>query len=130
MSRKIIQTKNAPSAIGPYSQGVIVNQSVIYTAGQIAINPATGVIVEGGIKEQTARVLENLKAILDAGGSNLRNVVKTTVFLKDMTEFAAMNEVYGAYFTDNPPARTTVEVSRLPRDVRIEIEAVALVIQN
>jgi 2-iminobutanoate/2-iminopropanoate deaminase len=130
MSRRIIQTKNAPSAIGPYSQGVIVNQSVIYTAGQIAINPATGVIVEGGIKEQTARVLENLKAILDAGGSNLRNVVKTTVFLKDMTEFAAMNEVYGAYFTDNPPARTTVEVSRLPRDVRIEIEAVALVIQN
>lgn len=130
MSRQIIQTKNAPSAIGPYSQGVIVNQSVIYTAGQIAINPATGTVVEGGIKEQTARVLENIKAILEAGGSNLRNVVKTTVFLQDMTEFSAMNDVYGAYFPENPPARTTVEVSRLPRDVRVEIEAVALVIQN
>jgi 2-iminobutanoate/2-iminopropanoate deaminase len=130
MSRQIIQTKNAPSAIGPYSQGVIVNQSVIYTAGQVAINPATGVVAEGGIKEQTARVLENIKAILDAGGSNLRNVVKTTVFLKDMTEFSAMNEVYGAYFNESPPARTTVEVSRLPRDVQVEIEAVALVVQN
>jgi 2-iminobutanoate/2-iminopropanoate deaminase len=127
MSREIVQTKSAPSAIGPYSQGVIANQMFLYTAGQIGINPATGQVVEGGIKEQTARVLENLKAILEAAGSNLVSVVKTTVFIKDMTEFAAMNEVYGSYFKENPPARTTVEVSRLPRDVRVEIDAVAIV---
>jgi 2-iminobutanoate/2-iminopropanoate deaminase len=127
MSRQIIQTKNAPSAIGPYSQGIVANGSIIYTAGQVAINPATGQVVDGGIKEQTRQVCENIKVILETGGSTLGNVVKTTVFLKDMTEFAAMNEVYGEYFNENPPARSTVEVARLPRDVRVEIEAIALV---
>jgi len=127
MPKKIISTKNAPAAIGPYNQAVIVNGGLLYTAGQIAIVPPTGEIVAGGIKEQTRQVLENLKAILEAGGSNLACVVKTTVFLKDMNEFAAMNEVYGQYFGENPPARSTVEVGRLPKDVRVEIEAVAIV---
>ncbi len=127
MSKQIISTKNAPGAIGSYSQGVIVNQSMVYTAGQIALNPATGSLVEGGIKEQTHQVMKNLTGILEAGGSNLANVVKTTVFIKDMNEFAAMNEVYGEYFKENPPARSTVEVARLPRDVRVEIEAIAIV---
>ena len=127
MPKTIISTKNAPAAIGPYSQGVSVKGGFIYTAGQIALVPSTGEIVAGGIKEQTRQVLENLKAILEAGGSNLATVVKTTVFLKDMNEFAAMNEVYGQYFKDNPPARSTVEVARLPKDVRVEIEAVAIV---
>ena len=127
MPKKIISTKNAPAAIGPYNQAVIVNGGLLYTAGQIAIVPPTGEIVAGGIKEQTRQVLENLKAILEAGGSNLAGVVKTTVFLIDMKEFAAMNEVYGQYFGENPPARSTVEVGRLPKDVRVEIEAVAIV---
>jgi 2-iminobutanoate/2-iminopropanoate deaminase len=99
----------------------------LYTAGQIALDPQTGEVVAGSIREQTGRVLENLKAILEAGGSDLDHVVKTTVFLKDMGDFAAMNEVYSRYFTKSPPARSTIEVARLPRDVRVEIEAVALV---
>ncbi len=127
MTRDIVQTPSAPSAIGPYSQGVKVQGSLLYTAGQIALDPATGEVVGGTIKEQTTRVLENLKAILEAGGSDLEHVVKTTVFLKDMGDFAAMNEVYGGYFKKLPPARSTIEVSRLPRDVRVEIEAVAVV---
>lgn len=127
MSKRIIQTKNAPSAIGPYSQAVIANESFVYTAGQIAIIPATGSIVEGGIKEQTRQVMENLKTILEASGSNLANVLKTTVYIKDMNEFTAMNEVYGEYFKESPPVRSTVEVARLPKDVRVEIDAVALV---
>ncbi|HXG01453.1 MAG TPA: RidA family protein [Bacteroidota bacterium] len=127
MERSVIQTSKAPAAIGPYSQAILVSNHLVFTAGQIAINPETGQVVEGDIKAQTRRVLENLKAILEAAGTSLAGVVKTTVFLKDMNEFAAMNEVYGEYFKDQPPARTTVEVARLPRDVRVEIEAVALV---
>jgi len=127
MSRQIVLTKQAPAPIGPYSQGVRAQGTLLFTAGQVAIVPGTGEIVGGGIKEQTRQVLQNLKAILEAGGSSLGQVVKTTVFLKDMNEFAAMNEVYGEFFRASPPARTTVEVVRLPKDVRVEIEAVGLV---
>jgi 2-iminobutanoate/2-iminopropanoate deaminase len=129
MDRIITHTSNAPAAIGPYSQAVVTSEGMVFTAGQIAIDPATGAIVEGGIRQQTARVMENLRAVLEASGSGLERVVKTTVFLADMGEFADMNEVYGSYFTSNPPARSTVQVSRLPRDVRVEIEAIALVIR-
>lgn len=127
MNRQIILTKQAPAPIGPYNQGVIAQGTMVFTAGQVALDPSTGGIVSGGIREQTRQVLQNLKAILEAGGSSLAQVVKTTVFLKDMNEFAAMNEVYGEFFHDSPPARTTVEVVRLPRDVRVEIEAIGLV---
>ena len=126
MNQKVIATPKAPGAIGPYSQAVATPQGVVYTAGQIAIDPATGQIVPGGIAEQTARVLENLSAILAAAGTGMEHVVKTTVFLADMNEFAAMNDVYARAFPSNPPARSTVQVSRLPRDVRIEIEVIAL----
>lgn len=121
-----VQTDNAPKAIGPYSQAIKAN-GLIFTAGQIAIDPATSQIVEGGIREQTARVMNNLKAVLEAAGSSLDSVVKTTVFLKDFNDFGDMNEVYGSFFGENAPARSTVEVSRLPRDVRIEIDVIALV---
>ena len=127
MSKEVISTGNAPAAIGPYSQGVL-SGNLIFTAGQIALDPATQQVVAGGITEQTIRVFENLKAILEAGGSNLAGAVKATVFLKDFNDFAAMNAVYGSYLaTDGeaPPARTTVEVSRLPKDVLVEIELVA-----
>ncbi len=129
MPKQIIHTKQAPAAIGPYSQAVVVN-GMVFTAGQVAINPQTGNVIEGGIKEQTRRVLQNVQAILEAAGTNLANVVKTTVFIKDMNEFTAMNEVYAEFFTENPPARSTVEVARLPRDVRVEIEAIALLEQK
>jgi len=125
--KRIIQTENAPLPIGPYSQGVVFGSGILITAGQIPLDPKTGNIVEGDIKVQTRRALENLQAILEAGNSKLANVVKTTVYLKDMNEFPAMNEVYGEFFRDIAPARTTVEVSRLPKDVKIEIEAFALV---
>ncbi|MBM4165429.1 MAG: RidA family protein [Ignavibacteria bacterium] len=125
--KRIIQTENAPLPIGPYSQGVVFGSGILITAGQIPLDPSTGKIVEGDIKVQTRRALENLQAILEAGNSRLANVVKTTVYLKDMNEFPAMNEVYGEFFRDVAPARTTVEVSRLPKDVKIEIEAFALV---
>ncbi len=127
MSKTTVSTPNAPAAIGPYSQAIVTPQGFVYTAGQIPIDPSTGNIVAGDIKAQTARVMENLKAILEASGSSMERVVKTTVFLADMGEFAAMNEVYGGYFKSNPPARSTVQVSRLPKDVRIEIEAIGLV---
>lgn len=122
--KQIISTPSAPKAIGPYSQAVIHN-GVVYCSGQIPLDPEGGQIVEGDIAAQTERVLENLKAVLEAAGASLENVLKTTVFLKDMAEFPVMNEVYGRYFGANPPARATVEVSRLPRDVRVEIEAIA-----
>lgn len=125
MTKTIISTPAAPGAIGPYSQAVRCGD-LIFTAGQIALDPATGKLVEGNVTVQTRRVLDNVKAILDAAGSGLDRVVKTTVFLKDMGEFAAMNAVYAEFFPADPPARSTVEVARLPRDVRVEIEAVAL----
>jgi 2-iminobutanoate/2-iminopropanoate deaminase len=124
--KKVISTGAAPQAIGPYSQAIVHN-GIAYLSGQIPLDPATGQIVEGGIAEQTERVFENLKAVLEACGSGLDGVLKTTVFLADMGEFAKMNEVYARYFTDNPPARATVQAARLPRDVRVEIEAIASV---
>lgn len=120
-----VSTEHGPKAIGPYSQAIKAN-GFVFVSGQVAFDPATGAIVEGAIARQTERVLENLKAILEAAGSGLNKAVKTTVFLKDMNDFAAMNEVYARYFTTSPPARATVEVARLPRDVRVEIEVIAL----
>lgn len=128
MKRQIAFTNRAPAPIGPYSQGVVVEGALVFTAGQIALNPETGELVQGTVKIQTRQVLENLSAILEAGGSDLAHVVKTTVFLKDMNDFAAMNEIYERYFPALPPARSTVEVARLPRDVRVEIEAIAVVV--
>ena len=122
-----MRTEEAPKALGPYAQAIVAG-GVVYCAGQIPLDPATGNIVAGGIAEQTHRVLQNLRAVLQAAGSDLDRAVKATVFLKDMNSFAAMNEVYGRpeYFGAHPPARSTVEVARLPRDVMVEIEVVAL----
>jgi len=126
MKKTVISSGGAPAAIGPYSQG-IRSGNLIFTAGQIALDPETQQVVASGITEQTARVLDNLKAVLEAGGSGLERVVKATVYLTDFNDFAAMNEVYGAYLGKDgaAPARTTVEVSRLPRNVLIEIELIA-----
>ncbi len=127
LSKSIVSTEKAPAAIGPYSQAVRVG-SLVFTAGQIALDPATGQVVSGGIAEQARQVLLNLKAILDAAGSSLERVVKTTVFLKDFNDFAAMNAIYAEFLAPEgvgAPARSTVEVSRLPKDVLIEIEVVA-----
>jgi len=120
-----IQTETAPAAIGPYSQAIRAN-GLVFCSGQIPIDPATGKFVAGGIAEQTEQVLKNLSAVLEAAGSSLERVVKTTVFLADMAEFAEMNEVYGRFFTGQTPARATVAAAGLPRDARVEIEAVAL----
>jgi 2-iminobutanoate/2-iminopropanoate deaminase len=120
-----IQTDRAPQAIGPYSQAIKAN-GFIFASGQIPLDPATMRIVEGGIEEQTGRVLDNLKAVLEAAESSLDRVVKTTVYLADMGEFAAMNEIYARYFGATKPARATVQVARLPRDVKVEIDVVAL----
>jgi len=121
----IISTDHAPKAIGPYSQAV-AHHGLVFCSGQIALDPVTNQIVEGGIEEQTRRVLDNLQAVLLAAGSSLARVVKTTVYLQDMGEFAKMNEVYGHYFPSNPPARATVQAARLPRDVRVEIDCIAI----
>jgi 2-iminobutanoate/2-iminopropanoate deaminase len=126
MKKKIISTDKAPGAVGPYSQAVRVGK-MVYTAGQIALDPATGKMVEGDISVQTARVLQNIEAVLKAAGSGMKNVVKTTVFLQDINDFAAMNEVYGGFFGDKPPARSTVPVAGLPLGALVEIEAVAIV---
>jgi 2-iminobutanoate/2-iminopropanoate deaminase len=126
MTMKKILTENAPAPIGPYSQAIVAN-GFLFTAGQIPLDPATGKIAEGDIQSQTRQVLKNLQAVLAAGGSSFASVVKTTVFLKDMNEFGAMNEVYAEYLIDAAPARSTVEAARLPRDARVEIEAVALI---
>jgi len=126
MNREAIQTDEAPKAIGPYAQAIKAN-GFIYTAGQIPIDPKTGNLVEGGINEQTRQVLENLKAVLAAAGSSLDQVVKATVFLKNMADFPAMNEVYGEYFGNAKPARSTVAVAELPRGALVEIDLVALV---
>jgi len=123
--REVIATGQAPQAIGPYSQAIRA-QGLIFTSGQIAIDPATAQIVASNVSAQTDRVLKNLSAILQASGSSLGKVLRCTVFLKNMGDFAAMNEVYGRYFQQEPPARSTVEVARLPKDVLIEIDVIAL----
>lgn len=121
-----VQTAGAPAAIGPYSQA-IVHGGMVYTAGQIPLDPATMQMVEGDVAAQTERVMQNLAAVLEAAGSSLASVVKTTVFLRDMNDFTAMNEVYGRHFGDHAPARSTVQAARLPRDAAVEIECVAVV---
>ncbi|MCM3723936.1 MAG: RidA family protein [Solibacillus isronensis] len=122
---KTVSTTNAPAAIGPYAQGIVVN-NMFYSSGQIPLT-ASGELVEGDIEVQTNQVFENLKAVLAAAGSSLNQVVKTTVFMKDMNDFAIMNEVYASHFGEHKPARSAVEVARLPKDVKVEIEVIALV---
>ena len=121
-----VQTDKAPKAIGPYSQAIKAH-GMVFMSGQIPLDPGTMQLVEGGIREQTGRLMENLKAVVTAAGGSLESIVRTTVFLADLNDFAEMNEVYGSFFGENPPARSTVEVRRLPRDVKIEIDAIALV---
>jgi 2-iminobutanoate/2-iminopropanoate deaminase len=123
--REIISTKDAPQAIGPYSQAVKAN-GFVFVSGQIAIDPATQQVISGHVGAQTERVLRNLTEILSAAGSGIEKVVRSTVFLKNMNDFGAMNEVYARYFTASPPARSTVEVARLPKDVMVEIDVIAL----
>lgn len=124
--REVVSTAAAPQAIGPYSQAIVYN-GIAYVSGQIPLDPATGQMVEGGIEEQTVRVLDNLGAVLTACGSSYAKVLKTTIFVADMNDFAKVNEIYGRYFSDAPPARATVQAARLPRDARVEIEAIAAV---
>ena len=123
--KEVIATDRGPKAIGPYSQAIRAH-GFLFVSGQIPLDPATQQLVAGDVQTQTERVLENLKGIVEAAGSSLDRVVRATVFLADMNEFAAMNEVYGRYFYDQPPARSTVQVSRLPRDVRVEIDVIAV----
>jgi len=126
MAKTVIHTEHAPAAVGPYSQAIVAN-GFVYTAGQIPLIPSEGKIREGDIQVQTRQSLENLSAVLEAAGSNLGNVVKTTVFLDNMDDFGKMNEIYAEFFSENPPARSAVEVARLPLGVLVEIEAVAIV---
>ena len=123
--REVIATPKAPKAIGPYSQAIRAG-GMVFCSGQIALDPTSNQLIEGDIAAQTERVLKNLSAVLWEAGSNLEQVVKTTVFLKSMNEFAAMNEVYGKFFTKQPPARSTIEAARLPKDVLVEIDAIAM----
>ncbi len=123
--KKVIFTKNAPAAIGPYSQAVETD-GMVFLSGQIPVNPATGNVVDGGVKEQTAQVFENIKSVLAEAGLTVENIVKTTVFLKDMSLFAEMNEVYAGYFDKDFPARSAVAVKSLPKDVMVEIECIAV----
>ena len=123
--REVIATKEAPQAIGPYSQAIKAN-GLVFVSGQVAIDPATQQVISGDVAAQTERVLKNLSAVLKAAGSGLEKVVRSTVFLKNMGDFAAMNEVYGKYFQAAPPARSTVEAARLPKDVLVEIDVIAL----
>lgn len=123
---KRVETADAPAAIGPYSQAIIAN-GFVYTAGQIPLDPATGNLIEGDVAQQTRRVMQSLQAILQSAGASLQSVVKTTVFLQDMNDFAAMNAVYTEAFGDHKPARSTVQAARLPRDVKVEIEAIAMI---
>jgi 2-iminobutanoate/2-iminopropanoate deaminase len=127
--KQTVSTASAPKAIGPYSQAIVHN-GVAYLSGQIPLDPATGQIVEGDIAVQTERVLQNLKAVLEAAGASFASVLKTTVFLKDMGDFPKMNEVYGRHFSENAPARSTVQAARLPRDVSVEIDAIAVVVNR
>jgi len=126
MKREVISTQKAPAAIGPYSQAVKLD-NMVFTSGQIPLDPLTGKIIKEGIEAQTKQVLENLGAVLEAAGSGLPYVVKTTVFIRNMNDFALINKVYAEYFKDSYPARSTVEVSRLPMDAEVEIEAVAYI---
>lgn len=126
MSKTIISTNKAPAAIGPYSQAVRVGD-LLFTSGQIPFVPSTGQLVSKDIREQTKQCLENIRAILEEAGTGFANCIKCTIFIKDMNQFGQINEVYGSYFQDNPPARSCVEVARLPKDVDIEIEAIALI---
>jgi len=123
--REVIATDHAPKAIGPYSQAIRA-QGLLFTSGQVAIDPSTQQVIAGDVSAQTDRVMKNLSAILEASGSSLEKVLRCTVFLKNMGDFAAMNEVYGRYFKQAPPARSTVEVARLPKDVLVEIDVIAL----
>lgn len=125
MAKRVVKAEQAPPAIGPYSQAIVAN-GWVFAAGQIPLDPRTGQVVPGDARVQTKRVLENLKAVLEAAGSSMDQVVKTTVFLRDLNDFGVMNEIYGEYFKENPPARSTVQVAKLPRDAAVEIEAVAL----
>lgn len=125
MKKTVISTEKAPAAIGPYSQAIEVN-GVVYTSGVVPIDPATGLVVEGDIKVQATRVFESMKALLEAAGSDMDQAVKTTVFIKDMNDFAQLNEIYASYFTGDFPARSCVEVARLPKDVLLEMEVIAL----
>ncbi len=124
--RQVVSTGKAPSAIGPYSQAVVAS-GLVFCSGQVAIDPATGSLVEGGVSEQCEQVLKNLGAVLDAAGASFASVVKTTIFLADLEDFQVVNAIYGKRFGEEPPARATVEVSRLPLDVRVEIDAIAIV---
>lgn len=125
--RKVISTKNAPSAIGPYSQGMAAKGTMVFTSGQIPLDPATGSIVGSDVEAQTRQALANVRAVLEAAGAALKDVVKTTVYLADMNDFSAMNSVYSQFFTENYPARSAVQVARLPKDVKVEVEAVAFI---
>jgi 2-iminobutanoate/2-iminopropanoate deaminase len=122
--KRVIRTTEAPQAIGPYSQAVEAG-GFVFVSGQIALDPATGQVVAGGVREQARRVMENAKAVIAAAGCGMQDVVKTTIYLKDLADFAAVNEVYAGYFPADPPARATVEVSRLPKDVLVEIDCIA-----
>ncbi|MBE7532341.1 MAG: RidA family protein [Chloroflexi bacterium] len=126
MGKTIISTDKAPAAIGPYSQAVRTG-NLLFTAGQVGLDPTTGNLVEGGVQAQTERAMQNLQAVLAAAGATFANVVKTTVFLADMADFAVMNEVYGRYVTPNPPARSTFQVAALPRGALVEIEMIAVI---
>lgn len=126
MQKKVVQTDKAPKAIGPYSQAIRID-SIVYTAGQTGLEPATGELIAGGVEEQTRQVLNNIRNVLEAAGSSLEQVVKTTVFLQDMNDFAKVNAIYAEYFGENPPARSTIAVAALPKGGLVEIEAVALI---
>lgn len=124
--KTVISTKNAPAAIGPYSQAIAASGTLVFVSGQIPLDPQSGELAGGDIATQTRQVLKNLEAVLAAAGASISDVVKTTVFLQDMNDFAQMNEIYGETFSENPPARAAVEVARLPKDVKVEIEAIAV----
>lgn len=123
--KKVIKTKKAPDAIGPYSQGILVGK-FLFISGQIAIVPETGELIKGDIESETEQILKNIKAIVEEAGGSMENIVKTTIYLKDMSNFSNINEIYGKFFSIEPPARATVEISNLPKSVDIEIEAIAV----
>ncbi|KGG80179.1 RidA family protein [Caloranaerobacter azorensis] len=126
MGKRVISTDKAPKAIGPYSQGIVAG-NMIFTSGQLAINPETGELVQDDIQKETRQALENLKAVLKEGGATLNDVVKVTLYIKDMNQFSKINEVYEEYFSENKPARSCIEVARLPKDGNVEVEAIAII---